>query len=183
MGKNITLRCPSRNGGTISISVRRTSRQRRLSAAPVHPRRGVAQCADMGFRFRRSFRVAPGLRLNLARSGISTSLGRRGAWLTFGPRGMRATVGLPGTGLSYSEQSPWRRPKPAVQVVAPGIEVAELPRVEIDVPPVPEAKPASHPPSKPDAEDVTQADPRLLKIALAIVGLVAASAVLWALLV
>lgn len=137
----------------------------------------------MGFRFRRSFRLAPGLRLNLGKSGASASVGRRGAWLTFGPRGVRATVGIPGTGLSYSEQSPWQRPKPAARVAAPGIEVAELPRVEIDVPPVLEAKPATHEAGKPDVEDLTQADPRLLRIALAIVALVAAAAVVWALLV
>lgn len=59
----------------------------------------------MGFRFRRSFRVFPGLRLNLSASDVSTSVGTRGAWFTFGPRGTRTTVGLPGTGLSYTEQS------------------------------------------------------------------------------
>ena len=59
----------------------------------------------MGFRFRRSFRVAPGLRINLSKSGVSESIGRRGAWFTIGPRGTRSTVGLPGTGLSYTEQS------------------------------------------------------------------------------
>lgn len=40
---------------------------------------------------------------------MSTSVGRRGAWLTFGPRGTRTTVGMPGTGLSYTEQTPNRR--------------------------------------------------------------------------
>jgi hypothetical protein len=59
----------------------------------------------MGFRFRRTFKVAPGVRLNLRKSGVSTSVGRRGLWFTIGPRGTRSTVGLPGTGLSYSEQS------------------------------------------------------------------------------
>jgi Protein of unknown function (DUF4236) len=60
----------------------------------------------MGFlRFRRTFKIVPGLRLNLSKSGVSTSVGRRGAWFTLGPRGTRATVGVPGTGLSYTEQS------------------------------------------------------------------------------
>jgi hypothetical protein len=56
----------------------------------------------MGFRFRRSVRIMPGVRLNLSKSGISTSLGGRGATLNIGRRGTRATVGIPGTGLSYS---------------------------------------------------------------------------------
>ena len=59
----------------------------------------------MGFRFRRSFRIAPGFRVNLSKSGVSESVGRRGAWLTFGRQGTRATVGLPGTGVSYTEQN------------------------------------------------------------------------------
>ena len=59
----------------------------------------------MGFlRFRRTFRIGPGLRLNLSKSGVSASVGRRGLWFTVGPRGTRETIGIPGTGLSYTEQ-------------------------------------------------------------------------------
>ena len=64
----------------------------------------------MGFRFRRSFRVFPGLRLNLSKSGVSTSIDGRGAWFTVGPRGTRTTVGLPGsTKLRRAAQQPRRR--------------------------------------------------------------------------
>jgi Protein of unknown function (DUF4236) len=60
----------------------------------------------MGFRFRRSVRLFPGVRLNASRSGLSMSVGTRGAWYTVGPRGRRrATVGLPGTGISYTQTS------------------------------------------------------------------------------
>jgi len=59
----------------------------------------------MGFRFRRSFSLIPGVRLNVSKSGVSTSVGRRGLFFTMGPRGTRTTVGIPGTGLSYTEQS------------------------------------------------------------------------------
>jgi hypothetical protein len=55
-------------------------------------------------RFRRSFRLFPGMRINLSKSGVSTSIGRRGRWFTIGPRGTRETIGIPGTGLSYTEQ-------------------------------------------------------------------------------
>jgi hypothetical protein len=54
--------------------------------------------------------VAPGLRLNFSKSGVSTSIGRRGLWFTIGTRGTRTTVGIPGTGLSYTEQSKLPRP-------------------------------------------------------------------------
>jgi hypothetical protein len=59
----------------------------------------------MGFRFRRTVRLFPGLRLNVSKSGVSASVGTRGAWLTFGRNGTRTTVGLPGTGISYTTTS------------------------------------------------------------------------------
>lgn len=55
----------------------------------------------MPIRFFRRFRIIPGLRLNVSKSGVSLSVGQRGIGFTIGPRGPRATVGLPGTGLSY----------------------------------------------------------------------------------
>ena len=57
----------------------------------------------MGFRFRRSVRLLPGIRLNFSTRGVSTSVGGRGFTLNFGKRGIRSTVGIPGTGISYSE--------------------------------------------------------------------------------
>jgi hypothetical protein len=138
----------------------------------------------MGLRFRRSFRVIPGVRLNVSRSGVSASIGRRGAWFTVGPKGTRATVGIPGTGLSYTEQSPWARTEPHVSPTpAPGIEVAELPQVEIEVPPAPEPAAAPAPALVDVDDDVAHADPRLLPIVLGIVALITAAAVLWAALV
>lgn len=58
----------------------------------------------MGFRFRRSIRIAPGVRVNLGLSGASLSVGRRGASVTVGKRGTYANVGVPGTGLSFRER-------------------------------------------------------------------------------
>lgn len=55
----------------------------------------------MGFRFRRSVRLFPGVRLNFSLSGVSVSAGVPGAMVNIGPRGGRVTVGLPGTGISY----------------------------------------------------------------------------------
>jgi uncharacterized protein DUF4236 len=85
----------------------------------------------MGFlRFRRTFRIGPGLRLNLSKSGVSASVGRRGSWFTVGPRGTRETVGIPGTGLSYTEQQRIRD-APATLAAALPIDgpgrVSELP--------------------------------------------------------
>lgn len=55
----------------------------------------------MGFRFRRTLKILPGLRLNLSRSGVSATAGVRGASVTLGKKGAYANVGLPGSGLSY----------------------------------------------------------------------------------
>ena len=57
----------------------------------------------MGFRFRRSVRLIPGVRLNFSTRGASISLGARGATLNFSGRGARATFGVPGTGFSWSQ--------------------------------------------------------------------------------
>lgn len=61
----------------------------------------------MGFNFRKSLKIAPGVRLNITKKGISSvSLGGKGARVNLGKKGTRTTVGLPGTGLSYSSYSP-----------------------------------------------------------------------------
>jgi hypothetical protein len=62
----------------------------------------------VGFRFRRSIRLAPGVRINLSRSGPSVSFGARGFHYTVGPKGTRTTVGLPGTGLSWTQYNRYR---------------------------------------------------------------------------
>lgn len=60
----------------------------------------------MAFRFRKSVKIAPGVRLNFSKSGVSTSIGGRGATINLSSHGTRHTVGLPGTGLSFSSFSP-----------------------------------------------------------------------------
>ncbi len=61
----------------------------------------------MGYlRFRRSIRIAPGIRLNVGKRGISTSVGVRGFHETVHISGARRTsIGIPGTGLSYIAQT------------------------------------------------------------------------------
>ncbi|MCE9663260.1 DUF4236 domain-containing protein [Halomonas sp. M5N1S17] len=58
----------------------------------------------MALRFRRRIRIAPGISLNLSKSGIGASIGPRGAKVSVGRRGVYANVGLPGTGLAYREK-------------------------------------------------------------------------------
>jgi Protein of unknown function (DUF4236) len=60
----------------------------------------------MGFRFRRSIRILPGVRVNLSGSGASVSVGPRGLHYTVNSKGTRITTGLPGTGLSWTQYTP-----------------------------------------------------------------------------
>jgi Protein of unknown function (DUF4236) len=62
------------------------------------------------FRFYRRVSLIPGLRVNLSKGGASLSIGGRGAWYTIGPHGRRATLGLPGTGLFWTERIPPHQP-------------------------------------------------------------------------
>lgn len=56
----------------------------------------------MGFRMRKSFKIAPGVRLNVSKSGIGASVGTRGVRYSVHSSGRRTrSVGLPGTGIGY----------------------------------------------------------------------------------
>jgi Protein of unknown function (DUF4236) len=67
----------------------------------------------MGFRFYKSFKLFPGVRLNLSKSGISASVGIPGANVNFNSRGTRTTFGIPGSGLSHTTQKSF--PKVGIQ--------------------------------------------------------------------
>ena len=57
----------------------------------------------MAFRFRKSVKIAPGVRLNLNKKSTSVSFGGKGFHHTISSTGHRTTTtGLPGTGISYS---------------------------------------------------------------------------------
>jgi hypothetical protein len=57
----------------------------------------------MGLRFRSSIRIAKGVRLNLGKKSASLSLGGNGMTVNLSRKGAKATFGLPGTGLSYTQ--------------------------------------------------------------------------------
>lgn len=55
----------------------------------------------MGLRFKKVIKLAPGLKINLSKSGLSTSVGKPGSTINFSKRGTKTTIGAPGTGVSY----------------------------------------------------------------------------------
>ena len=76
----------------------------------------------MTLRLQRRIGIVPGVRLNISKSGASVSIGERGARVTLG-KVPRFTVGLPGTGISYTETMPHGRgqaPRGAVAFVVRG---------------------------------------------------------------
>jgi Protein of unknown function (DUF4236) len=69
----------------------------------------------MAWRFQRRIRLFKGVSVNVSKGGTSLSVGGRGAHVTVGRRGIRRSVGLPGTGLSYSTNTPWPRGRSVAQ--------------------------------------------------------------------
>lgn len=60
----------------------------------------------MGLRFRRSIKIAPGVRVNLNKKSASVTFGPKGLKHTVSTTGKsHTTVGVPGTGLSYTTSS------------------------------------------------------------------------------
>ena len=56
----------------------------------------------MGLTFRKSIKIANGIRLNVSKSGVSVTVGKKGAHYTLNSKG-KSTVsaGIPGTGVGY----------------------------------------------------------------------------------
>ena len=84
----------------------------------------------MGFRFRRRLRLFPGLSINFSKQGLSSlSIGRPGASINVPlarDGGTRTTVGIPGTGLSWTEEASSKPSQPSADL--PDTEIHTGPR-------------------------------------------------------
>lgn len=70
----------------------------------------------MGLRIRKTIKLFPGVKINIGKKGISASIGRRGATLNINKHGARTTIGVPGTGISYSQELlKWKDENPTLQ--------------------------------------------------------------------
>lgn len=65
-----------------------------------------------GFRARQTIRLGKLFRINLSKSGPSLSIGTPGATINIRNNKTRATVGAPGTGISYSRTLTTQRREP-----------------------------------------------------------------------
>lgn len=86
----------------------------------------------MGFRFRKSIKIIPGLRINLSSKGASVSAGGKGFTTTVSSRGVRNTVSLPGTGVSYTTYSKHPAPTATQPLANPGRRL-HMPAVSLAV--------------------------------------------------
>lgn len=60
----------------------------------------------MGFRFRKSFKIAPGVKFNVNKKSVGMTFGIKGAHYTINSKGKRTkSVGIRGTGISYTTSS------------------------------------------------------------------------------
>ena len=60
----------------------------------------------MGLRFRKSIKIAPGVKINFNKKSSSVTFGGKGVHYTMNSKGKKtASVGIPGTGLSYTKTS------------------------------------------------------------------------------
>ena len=53
----------------------------------------------MAWRYRKRIKIAPGVYINLSKSGVSTTIGTKGASVNIGKNGTYLNTGIPGTGL------------------------------------------------------------------------------------
>jgi tetratricopeptide (TPR) repeat protein len=84
----------------------------------------------VGFRVRKSFRVAPGVRMTVSLRGVSTSVGVKGVRVTRGANGrVTRILSAPGTGVSHTKtlrsaaaaRGPAAAPPAAAPSAAPGL--------------------------------------------------------------
>ena len=60
----------------------------------------------MGWRFRKSFKILPGVRINFNKNSTGITFGRKGIHYTINSKGKQtASVGVPGTGLYYTKST------------------------------------------------------------------------------
>lgn len=68
----------------------------------------------MGLRFRKSIKIAPGIKINFNKKSWGVTFGKRGAHYTINSKGKQtASLGIPGTGLSYTTTSGGKSKKKA----------------------------------------------------------------------
>lgn len=60
----------------------------------------------MGFRFKKSIKIAPGIKLNIGKKSIGMSVGSKFGGISVNSRnGTTSRISIPGTGISYTTKN------------------------------------------------------------------------------
>lgn len=70
----------------------------------------------MGIQFRKSIKIAPGIKINIGKKNTSVSVGPSGAKVTMGTNGTHVSAGIPGTGVYYREKVSKKKKNSNMQV-------------------------------------------------------------------
>jgi hypothetical protein len=100
----------------------------------------------MSWRFRKTFKVMPGIKLNLTRHVLSATLGTAPFSVNVGPRGVYGNISIPGTGL-------WNRERLDIPSQSSGIESPPMDRGGV----------APAPPPAPSTSPVPSLSPKTVK--------------------
>src|SRR4030095_4505854 len=93
-----------------------------FSRATLEPCGRARRPTMRSFRFRRSSKLGPGVRLNVGKTGLGVSVGARGARRTFHSSGRQtSSVGIPGTGLGYVHTTRASKRSASEPVAAPAV--------------------------------------------------------------
>lgn len=80
----------------------------------------------MGLRFRKSVKIAPGVKVNFNKKSVGVSVGTKGTHVSVNSSGRKTTsVGIPGTGLSYVTTTSTKSKKKDSQKAASSSENAD----------------------------------------------------------
>lgn len=96
----------------------------------------------MSWRFRHSFKVIPGVRINLSKTGLSASIGGAPFTLNVGPRGVYGTASLRGSGVSVRHRFSGEPQNPVAPRPLPSRTISPL-RTVFPTPHVEEVRSAS----------------------------------------
>ena len=78
----------------------------------------------MGIRFRKSLKLAPGVKLNLNKKSTSVTLGGKGVHYTVSSTGKHTkSFGIPGSGIYYTETTSKKQNSPALSMSKQGIGI------------------------------------------------------------
>lgn len=89
----------------------------------------------MGFRFRKTVKIAPGVKVNFGKKGASVTVGNKYARTTIGKGRQTVSASIPGTGISYSKRvsTKQKRPQRQTYATAQQLSVADIKNLQAQV--------------------------------------------------